>query len=120
MNFDEKHFRESDQIAEQCLHHQKELDFPHTLSGEGGGGGGWRMFSLSICNTGTMYMNFDKKHFRDSDQIAEQRLHHQKELDFPHTLSRGGEGGGGGVTSYIWHSTDVRAEWPPFSALPGI
>ena len=31
-----------------------------------------------------------------------------------------GRGGGGGVTSYIWHSTDVRAEWPPFSALPGI
>ena len=29
-------------------------------------------------------------------------------------------GGGGGVASYIWHSTDVRAEWPPFSALPGI
>ena len=26
---------------------------------------------------------------------------------------------GGGVTSYIWHSTDVHAEWPPFSALPG-
>ena len=28
----------------------------------------------------------------------------------------GGGGGGGGVTSYIWHSTDVRAEydWPPF------
>ena len=25
-----------------------------------------------------------------------------------------------GVTSYIWHSTDVRAEWPPLSALPGI
>ena len=24
------------------------------------------------------------------------------------------------VTSYIWHSTDVRAEWPPFSTLPGI
>ena len=24
------------------------------------------------------------------------------------------------VTSYIWLSTDVRAEWPPFSALPGI
>ena len=23
---------------------------------------------------------------------------------------RGGGGGGGGVTSYIWHSTDVRAE----------
>ena len=35
----------------------------------------------------------------------------------------GGGGGGGGVTSYIWHSMDVRAEWPPFppfSALPGI
>ena len=33
----------------------------------------------------------------------------------------GGRGEGGGlVTSYIWHSTDVRAEWPPFSALPGI
>ena len=28
-------------------------------------------------------------------------------------ILRGG-GGGGGVTSYIWHSTDVRAEWPPF------
>ena len=27
---------------------------------------------------------------------------------------------GGGVTSYIWHGTGVRAEWPPFSALPGI
>ena len=27
---------------------------------------------------------------------------------------------GGGVTFYIWHSTDVRPEWPPFSALPGI
>ena len=27
---------------------------------------------------------------------------------------------GGGVTSYIWHSTDVHAEWRPFSALPGI
>ena len=30
----------------------------------------------------------------------------------------GGGGGGGGagrrVTSYIWHSTDMRAEWPPF------
>ena len=38
-------------------------------------------------------------------------------------LGGGGGGsaeGGGGVTSYIWHSTDVRAEWPPFSALPGI
>ena len=39
-------------------------------------------------------------------------------------LSRGCEGGGGGwgggVTSYIWHSTVVHAEWPPFSALPGI
>ena len=29
-------------------------------------------------------------------------------------------GGGGGVTSYIWQSTDVHAEWPPFSALPVI
>ena len=31
--------------------------------------------------------------------------------------------GGGGVGCgglYIWHSMDVRAEWPPFSALPGI
>ena len=28
--------------------------------------------------------------------------------------------GVGGVTSYIWHSTDVVAEWPPFSALPSI
>ena len=26
----------------------------------------------------------------------------------------GGGGVGGMVTSYIWHSTDVRAEWPPF------
>ena len=33
--------------------------------------------------------------------------------------ARGGWGGVG-VTSYIWHSMDVRAEWPPFSALPGI
>ena len=33
---------------------------------------------------------------------------------------REGGGGGQGVTFYIWHSTDVRAEWPPFSALPGI
>ena len=24
------------------------------------------------------------------------------------------------VTSYIWHSTDVRAEWPLFSALPAM
>ena len=32
----------------------------------------------------------------------------------------GGGGGVGRVTSYIWHSTYVRAEWPPFSALPGI
>ena len=37
----------------------------------------------------------------------------------------GGGGGGNGaggprVTSYIWHSTDVRAEWPPFSAQPSI
>ena len=45
-------------------------------------------------------------------------------------VPRGGEGGGGAgdgggggerrVTSYICHSTDVSAEWPPFSALPGI
>ena len=28
--------------------------------------------------------------------------------------------GGGMVTSYILYSTDVRAEWPPFSALPSI
>ena len=28
--------------------------------------------------------------------------------------------GGRGVISYIWHFTDVRAEWPPFPALPGI
>ena len=27
---------------------------------------------------------------------------------------------GSGVGSYIWHSTDMRAKWPPFSALPGI
>ena len=26
------------------------------------------------------------------------------------SLGAGGGGGGGGVTSYIWHSTDVRAE----------
>ena len=35
----------------------------------------------------------------------------------------GGAMGGGGarkVTSYIMHSTDVRAKCPPFSALPGI
>ena len=32
----------------------------------------------------------------------------------------GGLGGGEGVTSNIGHSTDVRAEWPPFSAMPGI
>ena len=32
----------------------------------------------------------------------------------------GWEAGGGGVTSYIWHSRDVRAEWSSFSALPGI
>ena len=29
-------------------------------------------------------------------------------------------GVGVGLTSYIWHSADVRAEWPHFSALPGI
>ena len=32
----------------------------------------------------------------------------------------GGVGGGGRITSYIGHSMDVRAEWPPFSALPGV
>ena len=26
----------------------------------------------------------------------------------------GGGGGGGGVSSYIRHSADVRADWPPF------
>ena len=31
-----------------------------------------------------------------------------------------GEWGGGIVTSCIWHRMDVRAEWPPFSALPSI
>ena len=29
-------------------------------------------------------------------------------------------GWAGVVTSYIWHSMDEHAEWPPFSALPGI
>ena len=36
---------------------------------------------------------------------------------------RGGGGGGGvgrAVTSYIWHIMDVRAKWPPFSALSSI
>ena len=32
----------------------------------------------------------------------------------------GGGGGGGGITSYIWQSTHVLAEWPPFIALQGI
>ena len=27
---------------------------------------------------------------------------------------------GGGEGVYIWYSMDVRAEWPPFSALPSI
>ena len=35
-------------------------------------------------------------------------------------LGSGRGWGRGRVTSYTWHSTDVRAEWPPFSALPGI
>ena len=41
-------------------------------------------------------------------------------------LGGGGWGGGGGgrggnfLSSYIWQSMDVRAEWPPFSALPCI
>ena len=34
--------------------------------------------------------------------------------------SFGGGGAWGRDTSYIWHSTDVRAEWPPFSVLPDI
>ena len=29
-------------------------------------------------------------------------------------------GCGGGITSYIWYSMDVCAEWPLNSALPGI
>ena len=32
----------------------------------------------------------------------------------------GGGGGGGRVTSYIWPSADVCAEWPNFSVLSGI
>ena len=32
----------------------------------------------------------------------------------------GGGGGGGEVISYICHSTDMRAEWPFFLALPVI
>ena len=35
-------------------------------------------------------------------------------------IDSAGRGWGGGVTSYIWHSMNVRAKWPPFSALPGI
>ena len=31
-----------------------------------------------------------------------------------------GGAGRGGLYDYIWHSMDVRAEWPPLSALPGI
>ena len=34
-------------------------------------------------------------------------------------FSEGG-GQGGEITSCIWHSKDVCAEWPPFSALPSI
>ena len=41
----------------------------------------------------------------------------QKLMSTPNLV---GGGGGRGVTSYIWHSTDVRAEKPPFSALSGI
>ena len=33
---------------------------------------------------------------------------------------REGRGGGKGVTSYIWHTTDLRSEWPTFSTLPSI
>ena len=29
-------------------------------------------------------------------------------------------GAEGEINSYIWHSTDVRVEWPPFSTLPRI
>ena len=32
----------------------------------------------------------------------------------------GGGGGGGEDNSCFWHSMDVRAEWPSFSALPSI
>ena len=32
----------------------------------------------------------------------------------------GGGEGGGRVTSYIWHSMDMRAERLPFSAMPSI
>ena len=54
--------------------------------------------------------------------------HHSASLVMPYNdprdgfflgLGRGG-GGRGWVTSYVWHTTDVRAELTPFSALPGI
>ena len=36
-------------------------------------------------------------------------------------VALGGGGGEGGQDNfYIGHSTDVRAKWPPFSALPGV
>ena len=39
----------------------------------------------------------------------------------PFIYPRSGRGeGGSGVTSDTWHSTDLRAEWAPFSALPDI
>ena len=52
----------------------------------------------------------------------------RRETNTTHIHARGERGGGGGgggrgggrVTSYMWHSTDVRAEWPPSSALPDI
>ena len=39
---------------------------------------------------------------------------------FQSCLGRGSGGGGGGGNFLYCHSMDVRAEWPPFSALPGI
>ena len=42
-------------------------------------------------------------------------------LKFPVTLlADSTSAGGGGGETYIWDSRDVRAEWSPFSALPGI
>ena len=61
-----------------------------------------RGINKNPCHTGWMY------------RLISSLVHHI-------LFARGrGVGRGGGVTSYIWHSTDVRAEWPPFSALPGI
>ena len=41
-------------------------------------------------------------------------------MEFARGERGGGGGGGGWITYYIGYRTDVRAEWPPFSALPGI